>query len=152
MTAGRLRQWSSVWLALGALASADLLALDTSGDPRPVVSVRKDAGTKVRDLFAVPEPPKPVRAAVAATPALAPVGAEPPPRAATPTLPYVYLGRLEIDGEQRVFLLEGDRPLIATVGKPVTRGWRLVVVDEAQLQFKYEPTDAVQTMQTGSSR
>lgn len=109
-------------------------------DPRP------DPHTRVRDLFARPAPPAPARPPAPA------VAAAPVQPASAPRLPYTYLGRLEVDGAVQVFLMEGDQALIATVGKPVSRGWRLLAADARQLRFKYEPMDAELILNTGAER
>jgi hypothetical protein len=76
-----------------------------------------------------PPPPPPV--------VVAPVVAPPPPPPPRPTLPYRYVGMLsERDGgDARVFLMLGDKMLMARRGETLEGGWRLDIISPQELQF-----------------
>ncbi|MFM2055786.1 MAG: hypothetical protein RLY71_171 [Pseudomonadota bacterium] len=68
----------------------------------------------------------------------------PPPPPPPPTLPYRYLGMLaERDGSQpQVFLLKGDKLIVAHVGDVLEGGFRLDAVQPRGLRF-VRPSDNV---------
>lgn len=106
--------------------------------------VRQALAEQVQDNpFGRPAPkvvvaPAPVQVVLAPPP---PPPAPPPP---PPTLPYRYLGLLaERDGSQpQVFLLKGDKLIVAHVGDVLEGGFRLDAVQPRGLRF-VRPSDNV---------
>ncbi len=107
-------------------AKADLSAL---GAERPVFAAEAPA------VFGVPPPPL---AVVRQTARLAP----PKPRA--PAMPYTYAGSLiDAEGARTLFLLEGERLVMARVGEVVGR-YRIDAFDEHTVTLTYLPLKEIQ--------
>lgn len=93
----------------------------------------------VRDLFALPDVPRPVS-----------VRAAPPAPQAPPRLPFRFIGRIEEGSGVRVFLGDGDDTLVVSAGERVAKGWRLDAVYPDRLQFVFESSGFQQTLHTGA--
>ncbi|MEY2688387.1 MAG: hypothetical protein RL375_2585 [Pseudomonadota bacterium] len=113
----------------GQLAVRGQLAEEALGDPfqAPVVKA-----PRIALVQPAPPPPPPV---VQAPPPPPP----PPPR---PVLPYRFVGMLaDRDGsDARVFLMMGDKMLMARAGETLEGGWRLDNIGQRELQF-VRPSD-----------
>lgn len=94
---------------------------------------------------APPPPPPAAKAAKAAAVVVAPPPPPPPPPPPAPTLPYRFLGFLaERDGsDPRVFLMYGDRMIMARPGETLDGGWRLERIQPRELLFT-RPADQLQ--------
>jgi hypothetical protein len=114
------------------LAARVPLTEEASADPFsiPVVAAQRVAAPPAPP----PAPPPPVVEVVQPPP--------PPPPAPLPTLPYRYVGMLsERDGgDARVFLMLGDKMLMARRGETLDGGWRLDTISPQELQF-VRPSD-----------
>lgn len=86
--------------------------------------------------YAPPRPPPPVWT--------------PPPvvKPTAPPPPFVYLGRMERDGETVVFLGHGEEVETASLGQDITDQWRLEAIDEHQLRLRYLPLDETRPLMT----
>jgi hypothetical protein len=108
------------------------LTEEVSADPFgiPVPATRRVVAPPAPPLA----PPPPVVEVVQPPP--------PPPPAPLPTLPYRYVGMLsERDGgDARVFLMLGDKMLMARRGETLDGGWRLDTISPQELQF-VRPSD-----------
>lgn len=119
-------------------ATSDICTTDAA------LPVRQALAEQVQDNpFGRPAP----KVAVAPAPVpvvLAPPPPPPPPPTPPPTLPYRYLGMLaERDGSQpQVFLLKGDKLIVARVGDVLEGGFRLDAVQPRGLRF-VRPSDNV---------
>lgn len=99
-------------------------------------AARMDAGERLArarsNLFPrqtwVPPPPPP-------KPEVLP----PPPPPQAPPLPFKYLGRWVDGGKETVFLLQGDIPVPAEVGKVLPGSWRVDEVSTSRVVFTYLP-------------
>lgn len=98
---------------------------------------------------AMPPPPVPV-SRVVATVAVAPPPPPPPPPSAPmlpprPPLPYKYLGLLaDPDGSRpQVFLLMGDKVLVARPGEVLEGGFRLDSIGARELRFVWPSDNSV---------
>ncbi len=113
----------------GQLAVRGQLAEEPLGDPfqAPVVKA-----PKIALVQPAPPPPPPV---IQAPPPPPP----PPPR---PVLPYRFMGMLadRDGGDARVFLMLGDKMLMARPGEMLEGGWRLDNIGSRELQF-VRPSD-----------
>jgi len=103
-----------------------------------------DEGASAADPFAARTPPRPAPrpVGVADKPFVGPlpeVAPAPPP---PPQLPYRFLGQwAERDGSQpKVFLLLGERLLMAAPGDLLEGGWRLERIQASELKF-VRPSD-----------
>lgn len=117
-------------------------ALVTSSSPNLL------AGQSVSDAdpfaprgWQAPPPPEPkIVPVVAAAPVvpLAPVG--PPP------LPFKFMGRMNDDGKQVLYLSLGDKILVARNGDTVEGSYKVLGIDAQQIEFEYLPTGEKQTL------
>ncbi|HXA46452.1 MAG TPA: hypothetical protein VNW52_02390 [Burkholderiaceae bacterium] len=88
-----------------------------------------------------PPPPPPVKvAAVVAAPIVPPAPAGPPP------LPFKFMGAMNDDGVQVIYLSHGDSALIARVGETLESAYKVLVVDGQHIEFEHLPTGEKQTM------
>jgi hypothetical protein len=81
--------------------------------------------------------PKVVQVAPPPPPVVVAPPPPPPPQPSLPTLPYRYLGMLaERDGsDARVFLMMGDKMIMARVGDVLDGGYRLEHIAARELRF-----------------
>lgn len=70
--------------------------------------------------------------------------APPPPMA--PPLPYGFIGAWTENGEETVFLSQGDRTLSVRKGMKLAGGWRLDDIQPGSLLFTYEPLNQQNTL------
>jgi hypothetical protein len=70
----------------------------------------------------------------------------PPPPPQAPPVPFSYLGKLVEDGATTVFLVQGDRNLIARAGETLAGVWRVERIDEQAMTFTYLPLAKPQTL------
>ena len=103
---------------------------------------RADPADSVLDFFAPLAPSRPMVV-------VAPKPANPAPVA--PALPFSYIGRIEEGGQTRIFMMNGDKALVAVAGEPLSGGWRLASVAAAQLEFIYEPLNQQVILRIGAN-
>lgn len=108
--------------------------------PRPaaqptLAGTTQPAPAAAHNLFSAysykPAPPPPVETATVV--------------AHAPPLPFVYGGRLDVEGHTTYLLLRGDAPVRATVGTPIG-DFTLVEVSAASMVFVHGPTGERVTM------
>ncbi|MEO8004538.1 MAG: hypothetical protein ABI771_06505 [Betaproteobacteria bacterium] len=68
------------------------------------------------------------------------VAIAPPPPPTAPPLPFVYMGRLLSDNQQKVFLTAGERNLIVREGDTVDAIYRVEKLSDAGVTFLHLPT------------
>lgn len=112
----------------GQLAVRGQLAEEPLGDPFHVPVVKAPRIALVQ--AAPPAPPPPV------------VEPPPPPPPPRPVLPYRFVGMLadRDGGDARVFLMLGDKMLMARSGETLEGGWRLDNIGSRELKF-VRPSD-----------
>lgn len=98
-------------------------------DPSWQLRVRPEPAGSPHDLFAAYswQPPPPPAPAVAA----------PPPEAPEP--PFVYIGRIEVEGQSIFLLLQGERTLRVGIGESVG-DFKLTSSGPQGLVFLHQPT------------
>ncbi len=110
--------------------------------------------SKTDDAFATRSWRKPAPKAAAKTPLPAPL-LPPPPAAVTPgapPLPFTYLGRLQSEDANAVFLTQGERNLIVHEGEIIESIYRVDKVSETRLTFTHLPSGAQQHLPIGDSQ
>lgn len=65
----------------------------------------------------------------------------PPPPPKPPPLPFKYLGRWVEDGQQTLFLVQGELPIPVEPGQVLPGNWRVDEITERQVVFTYLPLD-----------
>lgn len=81
----------------------------------------------------------------AGTAAVAVVAAPPPPPTAPP-LPFIYLGRLNSEEGEAVFLTLGERNLVVHAGDTIDSLYRVDALAETQVTLTHLPTGIRQTL------
>lgn len=170
------------WIILGGLLSATLVAgYLVEDEPAPEKSKRKGsvasksaaslpaesrAGAKERtsELAAAPlsfPEPAPVEEAEEGKKPIDPFRnkswyvAPPPPKPPKPTappLPFQYLGKLNEDGETRVFLNHQGKHIIAKVGDVINGTYSVEEISGGQMTFLYQPLNEKQVLGIGSDK
>jgi hypothetical protein len=134
---------------------------DFSRQPKPVAPVRPVAplqatpsadgeafGDEPDDPFAprgwqvLPAPPPP-----AAVVAAAPAPVQPSAPAGPPPLPFKFMGRMNDDGKQVIYLSHGDQMLVARDGETLETSYKVVAVEARHIDFEYTPTGEKQTLE-----
>ena len=122
------------------------VAKPTAASPASALDwpVREAQQRPVADLFSLPLPPS----TASATP-IAPVATP------LPVLTVKYVGRIEGDDNQQVFLTDSkdknkDKVMSVKVGQAVADGWQLAAMDSKQLVFRHIATGHEQTMPIGT--
>lgn len=62
-----------------------------------------------------------------------------PPPPAPPPLPFKYLGRWVEQGQETLFLVQGDLPIPVQSGQVLSGGWRVERITETAVVFTYLP-------------
>lgn len=106
--------------------------------PRAAQLRRAVSITEAPDLFAEAGQPPAPPTAVSITPT---VTAAPE----TPTLPFIYLGRITEDGVTSLFLAQGERNLVVKLGETVDE-YRLERLTDAAAEFIYLPKKTKQSL------
>ena len=90
---------------------------------------------------------------VAAQPVLAaPPPPPPPPPPRAPPLPFVYLGKIQSEEANAVFLGLGERNLIVHSGDVIDSMYRVDVLSDAGLTFTHLPTGIQQNLPIGAPK
>ncbi len=74
-----------------------------------------------------------------------------PPKPVTPSLPFVYAGKLGEDGKYIVFLSAGERNLTAHVGDVIDQTWRIDSIDPYLMKFTYLPLNSEVKLTIGAN-
>lgn len=120
--------------AAGPRPAAAVASPQAAASMKPALAVAAGA-----DLFPVQSfrpPPPPPRKIVPLPP--------PPPMA--PPIPFGYVGTWTENGQETVFLSQGDRVLHVRRGVALAGGWRLDDVQPGGLLFTYEPLNQQKTL------
>lgn len=126
-------------------------------DAAPAARVRleklraRDAESKTDDAFATRSWRKPAPKAAAKAPVAAalPAAPSPPPPPSAPPLPFTYLGRLQSEEANAVFLTQGERNLIVHEGEIIESTYRVDKVSETRLTFTHLPSGIQQHLPIG---
>ena len=81
--------------------------------------------------------------------------APPPPKPSKPTappLPFKYLGKLNEEGETRVFLNHQGKHIIAKVGDVINGTYSVEEISGGQMTFLYQPLNEKQVLGIGSDK
>jgi hypothetical protein len=70
----------------------------------------------------------------------------PPPPPQAPPVPFTYMGKLVEDGKATVFLVQGDRNIIAREGETLAGGWRVDAIAEQSMTLTYVSLDQQRTL------
>jgi hypothetical protein len=70
----------------------------------------------------------------------------PPPPPQAPPVPFIYMGKLVEDGKATVFLVQGDRNVIAREGETLAGGWRVDAIAEQSMTLTYVSLDQQRTL------
>jgi hypothetical protein len=70
----------------------------------------------------------------------------PPPPPQAPPVPFTYMGKLVEDGKATVFLVQGERNLIAREGETLAGGWRVDAIAEQSMTLTYVSLDQQRTL------
>ncbi|MES2130512.1 MAG: hypothetical protein V4463_24835 [Pseudomonadota bacterium] len=70
----------------------------------------------------------------------------PPPPPGPPSLPYQYVGSLNDEGKQVIYLGRGEQALIAHVGDVLDGTYKVLTIDARQIQFEHIPTGQKQSL------
>lgn len=113
-------------------------ALD--GAPQPAAPAGPERVARMQaNLFPsqtwVPPPPPPK-----------PYVPPPPPPPQPPPLPFKYLGRWVDDGEETLFLVQGEQPIPAAVGEVLPGNWRVDEINAGTVVFTYLPLNMQSTL------
>lgn len=76
----------------------------------------------------------------------------PPTKPKAPPLPFQYLGKLNEDGEIRVFLKHQDKHLIARVGDIINDTYRVEEIAAGRMTFLYQPLKEIQVLAIGTEK
>jgi len=162
--AARVR-WTVLLGILALTIAAIVYPVDRAGNGDSIVSVERaatrasnashaverdyaepsDAGQDVEDPFAPRgwlAPPAPVE--VVASTVVAPVVAAGPPE--PPPLPYRFMGRLNNEGVDVVYLSKGDQSFVARDGETFDGTYKIVAMNAQYIEFEFLPTGDKQTL------
>ncbi|UCV21339.1 hypothetical protein [Ferribacterium limneticum] len=123
----------------GAKERATELAAAPLSFPEPAPAEEAEDGKKLVDPFrnkswyVAPPPPK-------------------PPKPTAPPLPFQYLGKLNEDGETRVFLNHQGKHIIAKVGDVINGTYSVEEISGGQMTFLYQPLNEKQVLGIGSDK
>lgn len=74
------------------------------------------------------------------------VVAGPPEPVAPPPLPYRFVGRLDGDGGQVVYLARGEQAIVARLGEVLDGSYKVVAVNASQIEFEHLPSAQKQAL------
>lgn len=75
-----------------------------------------------------------------------------PPKPTAPPLPFQYLGKLNEEGETRVFLNHQGKHIIAKVGDVINGTYSVEEISGGQMTFLYQPLNEKQVLGIGSDK
>ncbi|TVO52246.1 hypothetical protein [Denitromonas halophila] len=106
----------------------------TKADLSALAAERPAFAAEAPSVFGVPAPPPSARQTARVA----------PPKLRAPTMPYTYAGSLiDADGARTLFLLDGERLVMARVGEVVGR-YRIDAFDEHTVTLTYLPLKEIQ--------
>lgn len=89
-----------------------------------------------------PPPPAPAPAAPAEPVPVAPVDLT----AQAPVLPFRFVGSMNDNAEQLVYLAHGEQALVGRAGDVLEGTYRVLAITQSQIEFEYIPTGVKQTL------
>ena len=89
-----------------------------------------------------PAPPAPAPVVPAGPVAVASVDLTPQ----APVLPFRFVGSMNDNAEQLVYLARGEQALVARTGDVLEGTYRVLAITQGQIEFEYIPTGVKQTM------
>jgi hypothetical protein len=92
-------------------------------------------------------PPAPVQA----TPPPAPPVPAPPVAAGPPPLPFQFMGRLDDDGVEVVYVSQGERSWAVRTGETLDGTYKVLNLEPQRIEFEYLPTGMRQTLSLPAS-
>jgi len=114
--------------------AATAVAKSGASAPQAAPATRERLARMQANLFPsqtwVPPPPPPK-----------PYVPPPPPPPKPPPLPFKYLGRWVEDGQQTLFLVQGEQPIPVELGQVLPGNWRVDEITERTVVFTYLPLD-----------
>lgn len=76
----------------------------------------------------------------------------PAPRPTAPPLPFKYLGKLNEDGEIRVFLSHQGKHIIARVGDVINGSYSVEEISGGRMTLLYQPLKEIQMLAIGADK
>jgi hypothetical protein len=71
----------------------------------------------------------------------APAAAMPPVPAGPPPLPYRFVGRMDGDGTEIIYLTRGgDQSIVARTGETLDSAYKVVTIDRQMIEFEHLPS------------
>jgi hypothetical protein len=165
MGKGSRRRWAILLILAAATAAASFyptadLSLSepvrsnkrishvTSAAPAVVNEVQAIDTTEDLDPFAPrgwkpppPPAPEPIKSVpVVAAPIVPPAPVGPPP------LPFKFMGAMNDDGTQVIYLSRGDQTVIARSGENLDSTYKVLNIDNQRIEFEYLPSGEKQTL------
>ncbi|MCU6501529.1 hypothetical protein LPN04_27395 [Rugamonas sp. A1-17] len=89
-----------------------------------------------------PAPPPPAPVVQAEAVAVAPLDLTPQ----APVLPFRFVGSMNDNAEQLVYLARGEQALVARTGDVLEGTYRVLAITQGQIEFEYIPTGVKQTL------
>ena len=149
--------------------SARTTTTSTLPKETPTIHLQKlqsrSAATRTENAFpphswrkAAPPAPTPVAQPVIAAPppplqvAVAPPPPPPPPPPKAPPLTFIYLGKIQSEESNAVFLSMGERNLIVHAGDTIDALYRVDEMSDAGLTFTHLPTGIQQNLPIGAPK
>jgi hypothetical protein len=112
----------------------------------PAVASPGDADPFAPRGWQAPPPPAPVQAAP-----VVPAPVAPPAPVGPPPLPFKFMGSMNDDGEQVIYLSKGDQTFIARNGEALDSAYKVLGIDAQHIEFEYMPTGEKQTLSIPAS-
>lgn len=121
-----------------AVAAKNLAAMPLSLPLSPAADSGAEAGQgidpfRAKSWYVAPPPP-------------------PPAKPTAPPLPFQYLGKLNEDGEIRVFLNHQGKHLIARTGDIINDTYRVDEIAAGRMSFVYLPLKEIQVLAIGAEK
>lgn len=121
-----------------------------SGKANMNVSDAHSASVETAHADGIPDPfsPRGWQAPPAPEPPPPPVAPAPPPpvQAGPPPLPFQYMGRLDDDGVEAVYVSHGERSWAVRAGETLDGTYKVLNLEPQHIEFEYLPTGARQTL------
>ncbi|HSY26641.1 MAG TPA: hypothetical protein VK832_03975 [Burkholderiaceae bacterium] len=124
------------------------IAHNMSATPAVVNEVQAIDPTEDLDPFAPrgwKPPPPPAPAPIKSTPIVAAPIAPPAP-VGPPPLPFKFMGAMNDDGAQVIYLSRGDQTVIARSGENLDSSYKVLNIDSQHIEFEYLPSGEKQTL------
>jgi hypothetical protein len=63
-----------------------------------------------------------------------------PPAPTAPPLPFQYMGSMNEEGRQTIYLGHGDQAVVAHTGEVIAQTYKVIEINGREIQFEYLPT------------